>query len=77
MKPEMTFLDRNFYDMVMDYDLKDTTYVANFNKDMDDNTKKIVNEYHPHKDFILMSQIESTRESVACMYKIKLTNIWV
>ena len=54
MKPQMTFLDRNFYDMVMDSDLKDTTYVANSNKDMDDNTKKIVNEYHLHKDFILM-----------------------
>ena len=64
MKPQMTFLDKNFYAMVMGCDLKDTTYVANFNKDMDDNTKKIVNEYHPHKDFILMSQIESTRDSV-------------
>ena len=41
MKAEMTFLDRNFFSLVMDSNLKDTTYVANFNKDMDDNIKKI------------------------------------
>ena len=77
MMPQMTFLDRNFYAMVMDCNLKDTTYGANFSMDMDDNIKKIVNEYHPLKDFILLSQIESTTESVACMYKIMLTIIWV
>ena len=29
MKPQITFLDKNFYDMVMNFYLKDTTYVAN------------------------------------------------
>ena len=72
MKPEITFLERNFFSMVMDPDLKDTTYVSNFNKDMDDNTKRIVNEYHPHKDFILMSQLQSTTETVSRMFHINL-----
>ena len=74
MKPEMTFIDHNFFSMVMDSELKDTTYVANFNKDVDENTKKIVNHCHPHKDFILMSQIQSTTESEACMLIIIIFN---
>ena len=65
MKPEMTFMDPNFFLMVMDSELKDTTYVANFNKDMDDNTKRIVNKYHPHKDFILMSQLQQNWKHVS------------
>ena len=44
MKPEMTFMDQNFFPMVLDSELKDTTYAANFNKDIDDNTKRIGNE---------------------------------
>ena len=36
--------------MVMDSELKDTTYTTNFNRDMDDNMKKIVMKYHPHKE---------------------------
>ena len=40
MKPEMSFIDRNVFSMVMELDLKDTTYVVNFNKNMDDITKK-------------------------------------
>ena len=52
--------------MVMDSKLKDTTYTANFNRDMDDNTKKIVTKYHPHKKFILMSQIQGSSESETC-----------
>ena len=63
MKPEMTFMDANFFSMVMDSELKDTTYAANFNRDMDDNTRKIVTKYHPHKEFILMSQIQGSNES--------------
>ena len=62
MKPEMMFMDTNFFIMVMDSVLKDTTYTANFNRDIDDNVKKIVTKYHPHKDFILMSQLQSTNE---------------
>ena len=68
MKPEMTFIDQNVFAMVMDSELKDMTYAANFNKDIDDNTKKIVNHYHPHKDFILMSQVQSTNGSEPCMF---------
>ena len=68
MKPEMTFLDPNFFTMVMDTELKDMTYAANFHKDMDDNSKIIVNKYHPHKDFILMSQLQSTTESETCKF---------
>ena len=68
MKPEMTFMDQNFFSMVMDSELKDMTYAANFNKDIGDNTKRIVNQYHPHKDFILMSQVQSTTESEPCMF---------
>ena len=45
MKPEMTFLDPNFFAMVMDSELKDMTYAANFHKDMDDNSKI---RLHPH-----------------------------
>ena len=68
MKPEMTFMDAIFFSMVMDSGLKDTTYTANFNRDIDDNTKKIVTKYHPHKDFILMSQLQSTNESETCKF---------
>ena len=50
----------------MDSDLKNITYAANFNRDMDDNTKKIVTKYHPHKEFILMSQIQGSNESETC-----------
>ena len=55
-----------FFSMVMDSELKDTTYAANFNRDMDDNTKKIVMKYHPHKEFILMSQIQRSNELETC-----------
>ena len=50
----------------MDSELKDTTYTANFNRDMDDNMKKIVTKYHPHKTFILMSQIQGSNELETC-----------
>ena len=68
MKPEITFIDQNFFAMVMDSELKDTTYAANFNKDTDANTNKIGNHYHPHKDSILMAQVQSTNGSEPCMF---------
>ena len=56
--------------MVMDSELKDMTYAANFHKDMDHNSKIIVNKYHPDKDFILMSQLQSTTELETCKFRI-------
>ena len=56
--------------MVMDSELKDMTYAANFHNDMDDKSKIIVNKYHPHKNFILMSQLQSTTESETYKYII-------
>ena len=56
--------------MVMVSELKDMTFAANFHKDMDDNSKIIVNKYHPHKDFILMSQLQSTTKSETCKFII-------
>ena len=46
--------------MVIDTNLSDTTYTASFNKEMDDQSKKIVQAYHPQKDAILSSQVESS-----------------
>ena len=60
LKPEITFLDTKFFPMVRDTELRDTTYTDFFNKEMDDQNKKIVEAYHPHKDAILFSQVESS-----------------
>ena len=46
--------------MVTDTDLKESTYTSFFNKKMDNQNKKIVEAYHPHKDDILHSQIDSS-----------------
>ena len=42
LKPEMTFLDPKLFSMVTDNELRDSTYTAYFNKEMDDQCKKIV-----------------------------------
>ena len=60
LKPEMTFLDPKLFSMVTDNKLRDSTYTAYFNKEMDDKCKKIVQAYHPHKDAILFSQVDSS-----------------
>ena len=48
------------FSMVKDTDLRDTTYTAFFNKEMDDQSKKIVQAYHPQKDAILFTQVDSS-----------------
>ena len=60
IKPEITFLDMKFFSMVTDNNLRDSTYTAFFNKEMDDQSKKIVQAYHPHKGAILFSQVNSS-----------------
>ena len=60
LKPEITFLDTKLFSMVTDNDLRDSTYTAFFNKGMDDQSKKIVQAYYPHKDAILFSQVDSS-----------------
>ena len=60
LKPEITFLDMKFFSMVTENDLRDSTYTAFFNKEMDGQSKKIVQAYHPHQDAILFSPVNSS-----------------
>ena len=46
--------------MVTDSNLNDSTYTSFFNKEMDNQNKRIVEAYHPHKEDILYSEIESS-----------------
>ena len=59
LKPEPTTLSNTFFNMANDADLNATTYSAYWNKDVDDTTKKMVMKYHPHKENIMFSQIDS------------------
>ena len=59
LKPEISHLDRHFFDMVTDSNLNDTTYTSFFNKEMDNQNKRIVEAYHLHKEDILYSEIDS------------------
>ena len=65
LKPEISHLDRKFFGMVKDTNLNDTTYTSFFNKEMDNQNKRIVEAYHPHKEDILYSEIDS---SGSCKY---------
>ena len=59
LKPEPTTLGASFFHMAKDPDLTATTYSAYWNKDVDDKTKKLVMKYHPHRENIAFSQIDS------------------
>lgn len=56
MKPEPTFLDKKFFDMTADKNLDSEIYYQNFERPLNSKQKRIIIKYHPHKDFILMSQ---------------------
>ena len=60
LKPEMTLLDPKFFSMVTDNNLRESTYTAFFSKEMDNQSKKILEAYHPHRDAILFSQVNSS-----------------
>ena len=59
LKPDITFLGQDFFKMCSETELNDNTYVAYFNKPIDENMKKIVHRYHPHKQYIMVSQSAS------------------
>ena len=65
LKPEISHLDRKFFGMVTDTNLNDTTYTSFFNKEMDNQNKRIIEVYHPHKEDILYCKIDS---SGSCKY---------
>ena len=56
--------------MVTDSDLNDSTYTSFFNKEMDNQNERIVEAYHPHKEDILYSEIDSS-----CIFKYIYTDI--
>ena len=60
LKPEISHLDRKFFAMVTDSNLNDSTYTSFFNKEMDNQNKRIVEAYHPHKEDILYGEINSS-----------------
>ena len=59
LKPEPTTLGSNFFNMAKDPDLNATVYSAYWNKEVDDTTKKLVMKYHPHRENILFTQMDS------------------
>ena len=75
LKPEMTFLDPKLFSMVRDNELRDSTYTAFFKKEMDDQCKKIVQAYHPHKDAILFSQVDSSGNTYIKWYINYMINV--
>ena len=72
LKPEATFIDKKFFDMVVDKELTTDVYVANFNKSVDSNTRKIVQKYHPHKEYVFMS--EASENSGDNLIQIQMTD---
>ena len=56
MKPEPTFLDQKFYEMASDKNLDSEVYYQNFQGPLTTKMKRIIIKYHPHKDFIDISQ---------------------
>ena len=56
VKPEISVMDVKFFDMVSDKDINREMYEVNFNKPLDDSTKRIVLKYHPHSHLIPITQ---------------------
>ena len=63
LKPEGRYLDNKLFALAPDKELNFTDYVKNFEEKFDDIDMAIINKYHPHRDEILHSQIESSKYS--------------
>ena len=63
LKPEGRYLDHKLFALLGHDELNFTDYVENFYQKFDDTDLAIVNKYHPHRDEILHSQIESSKYS--------------
>ena len=58
-KPDISFLDQKFYNMAGDKEITDNSYLANYRKPIDTKLTYIAHKYHPHKQYIALSQVPS------------------
>ena len=60
MKPDPSVADKKFFNMCNDKDVSESLYQINFEKSVDDTTKKMLIKYHPQREMILISQMPET-----------------
>lgn len=66
MKPAPMCLTASFLRMANDKDCTEAFYCAQFNKDFnkdaENKMKKMVHKYHPHLEYIMISQVATSRK---------------
>lgn len=62
IKPEYRFLESSFFEFSPDPKFRDDAYIKNFDLDFPeenrDTLRKVTRHYHPHKEYIIQSQID-------------------
>ena len=58
MKCDPSFLSAKFYKMAVDAEFTAAMYTNNFNKSVESSVKKMIKKYHPHKEYMFMSEDE-------------------